>query len=199
METRNFYILVASICIAISAFWLSFYNIERLGIDPVAYAEENITNVFLNEELEEDGETVLTITGKVKEELKLSLSEIKSSKYLQVKDKEFKIVTRVEPHYYIYSGASLWSILEEEDLLEPDASKFIFVGKDGYESPLALDLSLAKNYENEVILAYEYDGDPIFEDGPIRSVVDHEVIEDIEPEQYSSQYSVKNLVEVRIV
>lgn len=198
MDTRNFYILVASVCVAITAFWLTLYNIERLGIDPVKYTEDNITHIVLGEEIDDDQETVVTITGKVKEELKLSLSEIKSNKYLQVKDKEFKVVTQVEPHYYVYSGASLWSILEEENILESDAQTFVFIGKDGYESPHPLDLSLAKKYKEEVILAYEYDGDPIFEDGPIRSVVDHEVVEDIEPEQYSSQYSVKNLVEVRI-
>ena len=108
------------------------------------------------------------------------------------------MVTREEPHYYIYSGASLWSILEVEDILESDASTFLFIGKDGYESPLPLDLALAEQYEKDVILAYEFNGDPLYEQGPIRSVVDHEVVEDIEPEQYSSQYSVQNLVEVRI-
>jgi len=196
METRNFYILVATVCVGLTVFWLSMYNFARLGIDPIEHASESFTTIFEGEQ--EDDETIVKITGNVKKELKLSLSDIKSSKYVKVTDKKFKVVTREEPHYYIYSGASLWSILEVEDILESDASTFLFIGKDGYESPLPLDLALAEQYEKDVILAYEFNGDPLYEQGPIRSVVDHEVVEDIEPEQYSSQYSVQNLVEVRI-
>ena len=194
METRNFYISVASICIAITCIWLSAYNYVRLGIDPIEYIKESYQTSIGEEQ--EDDEIVLVITGKVKEELKLTLSEIKSDKYNQVKDKIFKIVTQVEPHYYKYSGVTLWSILETEDILESDATTFTFVGEDGYESPEPLSLKdVAEKYEDNVILAYEYDGDPLYEDGPIRSVIDDDAIP---PGEYSSQYSVRNLVEVRI-
>jgi len=193
METRNFYISVFSICIAITCIWLSAYNYVRLGIDPVEYTQESYITIVEGEQ--EENEIVVLITGKVKEELKLSLSEIKSDKYNQVKDKVFKIMTRVEPHYYVYSGATLWSILETEDILESDATTFTFVGGDGFESPEPLSLkNVAEKYEEDVILAYEYDGDPLYEDGPIRSVID----DDACPDEYSSQYSVRNLVEVRI-
>lgn len=193
METRNFYILVVSICIAITCTWLSVYNFVRLDINPIEYTQESYQTIVEGEQ--EEDETVVVITGKVKEELRLSLSEIKSNKYRQVKDKVFKIVTQVEPHYYVYSGATLWSILETENILESDATTFTFVGEDGYESPEPLSLTdVAKKYEDDVILAYEYDGEPLYEEGPIRSVID----DDACPGEYSSQYSVRNLVEVRI-
>ena len=194
METRNFYISVVSICIAIICIWLSAYNYVRLGIDPIEYTQESYATIVEGEQ--EEDETIVVITGKVKEELRLSLSEIKSDKYDQVKDKTFKIVTQVEPHYYKYSGATLWSILETEGILESDATTFTFIGKDGYESPEPLSLKdVAEKYEDDVILAYEYDGEPLYEDGPIRSVIDDDAIP---PGEYSSQYSVSNLVEVRI-
>jgi hypothetical protein len=194
METRNFYISVVSICIAIICIWLSAYNYVRLGIDPIEYTQESYTTIVEGEQ--EEDETIVVITGKVKEEVRLSLSEIKSDKYNQVKDKIFKIVTQVEPHYYKYSGATLWSILETEGILESDATTFTFIGKDGYESPEPLSLKdVAEKYEDDVILAYEYDGEPLYEEGPIRSVIDDDAIP---PGEYSSQYSVSNLVEVRI-
>jgi len=194
MQTRNFYISVASICIAITCVWLSAYNYVRLGIDPIEYTKKSYQTI-VEGEIEEE-ETVVVITGNVKEELKLTLSEIKSDKYNQVKDKVFKIVTRVEPYYYVYSGATLWSILESEGILEDDATTFTFVGEDGYESPEPLLLiDVAEQYESDVILAYEYDGEPLYEDGPIRSVIDDDAIP---PGEHSSQYSVSNLVEVRI-
>jgi len=196
METRNFYISVVSICIAITCIWLSAYNYVRLGIDPIEYTQKSYTTIVEGEQ--EEDETVVVITGKVKQELRLSLSEIKSDKYNQVKDKIFKIVTQVEPHYYKYSGVTLWSILEIEDILESDATTltFTFIGSDGYESPEPLLLKdVAEKYEEDVILAYEKDGNPLYEDGPIRSVIDDDAIP---PGEYSSQYSVSNLVEVRI-
>ena len=194
METRNFYISVVSICIAITCIWLSAYNYVRLDIDPIEYTQRSFSTIFEGEQ--EEDETVVVITGKVKEELRLSLSEIKSDKYTQVKDKVFKIVTQVEPHYYVYSGVTLWSILETENILEPDATTFTFIGSDGYESPEPLSLKeVAQKYQNDVILAYEYDGDPLYEEGPIRSVIDDDAIP---PGEYSSQYSVSNLVEIRI-
>lgn len=193
MEIRNFYISVVFICIAITCIWLSAYNFVRLDINPIEYTLESF-NTIVEGEQDED-KTVVVITGKVKEELRLSLSEIKSDKYSQVKDKVFKIVTRVEPHYYVYSGATLWSILEAENILESDATTFTFVGADGYESPEPLSLkNVAEKYQDDVILAYEYDGDPLYEKGPIRSVID----DDACPDEYSSQYSVENLVEIRI-
>ena len=195
METRNFYISVASICIAITCIWLSAYNFVRLDINPIEYAQESYETIVKGEQ-DDDDETIVVITGNVKEELRLSLSEIKSDKYTQVKDKVFKIVTQVEPHYYVYSGVTLWSILETEDILESDATTFTFVGEDGYESPESLSLEdVAEKYETDVILAYEIDGDPLYEDGPIRSVIDDDAIPSGE---YSSQYSVRNLKEIKI-
>lgn len=193
MERRNFNISVVSACIAITCVWLSVYNFVRLDINPFTYTKDSYQTLVEGEQ--DEDETVVVITGRVKNDLRLSLSEIQSDRYRQVKDKRFKIVTQVEPHYYVYSGATLWSILEKENILKADATTFTFIGSDGYESPEPLSLNdVAKKYETDVILAYEYDGDPLYENGPIRSVID----DDACPDGYSSQYSVRNLAEIRI-
>ena len=195
MQKRNFNIFVVSMCIAITCTWLSVYNFARLDINLVEYVQDSYETVIEGEEPDED-ETVLVITGKVTKELKLTLSEIKSDKYRQIEDKIFKIVTQVEPHYYQYSGATLWSILETEGILESGATTFTFISSDGYESPEPLSLKVvAEEYEDDVILAYEKDGEPLEDSGPIRSVIDDDAIP---PGEYSSQYSVRNLAEVRI-
>jgi hypothetical protein len=186
-------ISVATICVVITATWLSAYNYVRLGINPIEYITESSANIF-NEENDDSG-TIVTIKGSgLKEDLELSMKDLKSDKYYQVENKEYKIVTQVEPHYIIYSGVSLWSILEEENLLNKSSSEltFIFVARDGYQSQ-ALSLDRAENNAKwKVILAYERDGEPLTNDGPIRSVIDHSVVSDI-PDAYSSQYSVKYL------
>ena len=81
MEKRNFYIFIASACIAITCVWLSVYNFVRLDINPLEYTQDSF-QTLVEEEQEED-ETVVVITGRVKNNLRLSLSEIKSDRYRQ--------------------------------------------------------------------------------------------------------------------
>ncbi len=184
MQTRNFYILIVSIMIGLAAFWLTVYNMVELGIDPL----QNLADPF-NENVDED-ETVVIIKGNVKEEFELSLKMIKSDKYVQVIDKTFEFINGYGTEWDdVYSGVSLWSILEEEGLLESDAQKFTFLGKDGYEPPYSLSLDLAKDNPEDIILAYELNGEPIFENGPVRSIVDRSVISD-DP---NSRWAVSNL------
>ncbi len=191
MQKRNFNISVVSVCIAITCVWLSVYNFVRLGINPIEYTQKSFQIIIEGEQEEE--ETIVEITGKVTKTLRLSLSEIKSDEYRQIKNKVFKMVTQVEPHYYKFSGATLWSIIES--ILEPEATTFTFIGSDGYESPGPLSLKdVAEKYETDVILAYEINGEPLYDDGPVRAVID----DDACPDEYSSQYWVKNLAEVRI-
>lgn len=199
METRNFKILVAAICIGLTAFWLTAYNIVRLGIDPIEYIQQNTSEAFSDEQ-SDDSKTVLTIKGKVKENLRLSLSDLKLDKYRQVTaDFDFKnsYGTKWTAEY---TGTTLWSILEAEGILESDDLTFIFIGQDGYESPVALSIEdIAKKYENKVILAYEVEGQSLTADnGPVRSIIDREVIQYLEPNHYNSQFAVKDLKYVEI-
>ena len=90
MEKRNFNILVLAICIGITAFWWSAHNYVRLGIDPIKYIEESSSNIFIKEE-EEEEKIVITIIGKVKKELELSLDDLKSDDYRQItRESSFK-------------------------------------------------------------------------------------------------------------
>lgn len=181
MEKRNFNILVGSIIIGMSVFWLSVYSFTILDIDPL----QNLKNIFGGED-----NVVVIIKGNVAEEFELRLSDIKSDKYQQILNKKFHIVNAIGREYDVYySGVSLWSILEVENLLNLDSSTFLFIGGDGYYAETSLPLSLAENNSDQVILAYEQDGQPIFFEGPVISVVDYELI----PDKATTHYSVKYL------
>jgi DMSO/TMAO reductase YedYZ molybdopterin-dependent catalytic subunit len=186
MEKRNFNILIAGIIVGMSVFWLSLYAIIILDIDPFF----RIKTLFGDEDT-----LVLTIKGNVNRELQLSVSDIKSDKYDQVIDREFHFVNAIGSEFdEIYSGASLWSILEEENILNVGALFFLFVGGDGYMAESYLPLILAENFTEQIIIAYEKDGDPIYFDGPLRSIVDHELI----PDKANTRYAIKYLKTILI-
>ncbi len=186
MEKRNFYIMVSGIIIGMSVFWLSLYAFIILDIDPFY----NLRNIYGGEDT-----IVLTIKGNVNRELQLSVSDIKSDKYEQVVDRTFHFVNAIGSEFdEIYSGASLWSIFETENILNEDASSFLFIGGDGYWAESYLPLTLAENYTEQIILAYEKDGDPIYFDGPLRSIVDHVLI----PDKANTHYAIKYLKTILI-
>jgi hypothetical protein len=141
----------------------------------------------------------ITIKGNgVSRTLNISVSELTSGKYDLVEDKTFHIMNRYENEYdVIYSGISLWSILEEENLIIQSSSilKFRFYARDGYSSPKFLNLSIAEVNPDLVILAYEKNGVPLSEEGPLRSVMDQSIMP---PNEYSSQYSVQKLYQIII-
>ena len=186
MEKRNFNIFVACIIVGMSVFWLSVYSFTILDVDPL----QNIKNIFGEEE-----NVVVTIKGNVIEEFELKLSDLKSDRYQQVLNKVFHIVNAIGREFdVIYSGVPLWSILEVENLLNPDSSTFLFIGGDGYYAETPLPISLAEDNQDQVILAYEKDGQPIFFDGPVVSVVDHELI----PDKANTHYTIKYLKTILI-
>lgn len=183
METRNFYIIIASIAVGMVISWLFIYVIVELDVD-----------------FSQDPNMVIIQGSGVNREINLTITDLKSDKYEQVIDKSFHIVKGPpSPKEYdiIYSGVSIWSILIAESLLELDASSltFEFWARDLYHSPKPLNLTIAKNNPGLVIIAYEENGVPLFEEGPLRSVIDQTVI----PEgEYSSQYSVQMLNKIII-
>ncbi len=181
MEKRNFYILVSAILIGMSVFWLSLYAFILLDIDPFYH----IKTTFGGEDTK-----ILTIKGNVNRELQLSVADLKSDNYEQIVDRTFHFVNAIGSEFdEVYSGASLWSILEEENILNNDASSFLFIGGDGYWAETSLSLTLAENNTEQIIIAYEKDGDPIYYDGPLRSIVDHELI----PDKANTHYAIKYL------
>ncbi|MBN1802332.1 MAG: molybdopterin-dependent oxidoreductase [Candidatus Lokiarchaeota archaeon] len=134
----------------------------------------------------------------VKNEFRISLTELKSEEYLQIVDKEFNFLNSVGNQYSeIYSGVSLGSLLQVKDMLLEDPAEltFRFYSLDGYVSPMALNLSLATTYMEDVILAYELDGSSMDQyTGPVRSVINRNVI----PDLANSQYAVKQLNQILI-
>ncbi|MHA1750189.1 MAG: hypothetical protein ACTSYF_16280, partial [Promethearchaeota archaeon] len=173
METRNFYIIVASVIIGIVVFWLLM----------IAFLEFNPFEDPNKLTIEGDGTSI---------SVSLSVSELTSGKYDLVEDKTYHIKNSppFETEYdIIYSGISLWSILEQENLLIQSSSEleFRFYARDGYSSPKFLNLSIVEMYPDLVILAFEENGVPLSLEGPLRSVMDQSIMPDGE---YSSQYSV---------
>ncbi len=182
MKTRNFYILIASILIGIITFWLMIIALTGLDIDP--FEDPN----------------KITIEGNgVSRTLIISVSELTSGKYDLVEDKTFHIMNRYETEYdVIYSGITLWSIIEEENLIIQSSSilEFRFYARDGYSSPKFLNLSIAEVNPDLVIIAYDQNGIPLSEgEGSLRSVMDQSVMP---PNEYSSQYSVQKLYQIII-
>ena len=186
MNRRNFYITIGAIVIGISIFWLSAYAFVLLDIDPF----QNLRNLTGGEDT-----VVLTIEGNVNQPIDLTLSDLKSDKYDQVVDQTFHLINAIGNAVdLIFSGVSLWSILEEEELLTVSSSTFLFIGGDGYYSETPLALSLAEENSELVILAYEQDGQPLFLAGPVRSIINASVI----PTKATTHYAIKNLVKVLI-
>lgn len=181
MKTRNYYILVVSTIIGISIVWLTLYAIIELELNPFEHSN------------------ALTMEGTgLTHNVEFSLEELKSEKYQQIIDKNYFFINSFGSEYEIvYSGVSLWSILMVEEILIDDTSNltFKFYARDGYSSPHPLNLSIAQQNPELVILAYERDGAPLFEEGPLSSVVDRSVIPYGE---FNSQYSVYSLKNVQI-
>jgi len=179
METRNFYILVASVIIGITVFWLIM--IASLEFDPF-----------------EDPNKIAIEGNGISTSMTISVSELTSGKYDLVEDKTFHIKNRVDTEYdVVYSGISLWSILEVENLLLHSSSRleFRFYGRDGFSSPKFLNLSIVEANPDLVILAYEENGVPLSLGGPLRSVIDQSIM----PEgEYTSHYSVEKLNKIMI-
>ncbi|MHA1728703.1 MAG: molybdopterin-dependent oxidoreductase [Promethearchaeota archaeon] len=186
MEKRNFHILISAIIIGMVVFWLVIYSFIILDVDPL----QNFNNISGDENT-----IVITIKGEVNEEFELTLADLKSDKYTQVKNKIFHFINAIGSEYNLtFSGVSLWSILEVENLLNPDAKTFTFIGADGYYSESPLNLTLAELHTDLVILAYEQDGQTLFYDGPIRSVIDSSLI----PDKANTHYAIQKLKTVLI-
>jgi hypothetical protein len=181
METRNFYIAIASIAVGMVVFWLFLYALIELDV-----------NLF------QDPNTITIQGDGLNRQITLTTTQLKSDKYDQYIDKIFHIKNSVEREYdEIYSGVSLWSVLVEETLIDVDPSllTFQFWARDQYHSPFPLNLSIVQNNPDLVIIAYEKNGAPLFGDGPLRSVIDQTLM----PQgQYSSQYSVQMLSKIII-
>ncbi|NVM16841.1 MAG: hypothetical protein HWN80_03940 [Candidatus Lokiarchaeota archaeon] len=181
MKTRNFYILVTSVIIGLVVFWLMM----------IAFLE---FNPF-------EDPNKITIDGNgTSSSVTLSITDLTSGKYDLVEDKIFHIKNGppYETEYdVVYSGISLWSIIEGENLIVQSASnlEFRFYARDGYSSPKFLNLSIVEANSDLVILAFEENGVPLSVEGPLRTVMDQSIM----PEgEYSSQYSVQKLTKISI-
>jgi hypothetical protein len=153
---------------------------------------------FLEIEPFEDPEKITIEGNGISTPISISLSNLTSGKYEIIEDQTFHIKNSFETEYdVVYSGISLWSIVNEENLLlhSPSILEFRFFARDGYSSPKYLNFSIVESNPDLVILAYEENGVPLSVEGPLRTVIDQSIMPDGE---YSSQYSVQKLVKITI-
>jgi hypothetical protein len=191
MKTRNFYILIATVVVGLSIFWLNVYAFIEMDIDYNSYMQQqtapDLTPISIEGTGVEGGRRIVTV------------SQLKSFLFKQVYFKTFHIMNRYYNQYTeIYTGPTLWSVLNNLNILSRPADEltFQFYAADGYSSPKPLSLVIAKNFSTSVILAYEKNGKPLgTSEGPIRSVMEQSIMPQGE---FSSQYCVKMVKKIVI-
>ncbi len=131
-------------------------------------------------------------------------SDITSGKYRSVQDAKFAILNQYNYNYtYYYSGASIWDILEDNGIVEPSATKMRFIASDNYRSEF-IPLSLVRNNPDLAIIGYEENGHILEEqskggDGPLRSMVNLSVTQQMIPPTYNSQFWVKYVNGIEVI
>ena len=124
-----------------------------------------------------------TITGEIIGETEFSVAEL-----MEKHPSEIREITRDTDEgeeKYPIEGVLLDEILNELDIAVDDLDGIRFEAGDGY----AVDVPEEVLKENDIILAYEIDGEPLYEDSrPLRAFI---------PEE-ESLYWVKNLVNIEL-
>ncbi|MHA1683088.1 MAG: hypothetical protein ACTSUE_19270 [Promethearchaeota archaeon] len=129
--------------------------------------------------------------------------DLTSGFYTIVNDVAFFINNRLNFNYtYMYTGVSVWDLLEKSGVLAPNATGIRFWSEDNYRCEV-IPINLVQNHKFQVILGYIQDGKFLKSkvqggDGPLRSVINFTVSQLMEPPTYNSQFWVKytNAIEV---
>ncbi len=135
----------------------------------------------------------LKISGNVNQEVIIHYQQLVDGDYGMITDREFYFKNSFGTEdYYIFSGASLWQILNQTGVLRGNSSEFYFRCADNYETAT---LSLASIQANPqyVIIAFKQGDDYIKPkseggDGPLRAVVDYELTKPAPNSQYWAKY-----------
>jgi hypothetical protein len=133
----------------------------------------------------------------------MSMKDLKSSKYTQVKDQLFYTldfegnITAMGS----FSGVSVRSILEEEDLLKPGAENYTGIGWDDFAPGFIWDIlnisNILNNPYNLCIIAYGgTDFDPL--DIYPRFMINQSIVAPTIPTLRASRYCISNLTAIYI-
>jgi hypothetical protein len=144
--------------------------------------------------VEQGSRDKIRIYGNVKREVNITLFEIKAE-YQQVINQKFDFINDFGSVYDDYfTGAQVWDIFIQNDLLNANSRQIRFYGYDGYTHTEAINISIIKNNPSLVILAYEENGISLGtppDDGPIKSVVNRSLYP-----TWNSRFSVRNLAAI---
>ena len=152
----------------------------------------------LNRPPSQEEDVVLTIKGSgTTNDLTLTMSELKSSKYRQF---ENQFYARSIDRNATYSGVSIRDILEKESLLTVDAISYTFIAAGGYDSAVQagyfLNITKLMNADYaECIFAYGGTDFIPEEDGLVRSIVNMTVYPDLSLGKFWN----KNCTEMQII
>ncbi|MHA1745643.1 MAG: hypothetical protein ACTSWW_06560 [Promethearchaeota archaeon] len=146
-----------------------------------------------------------------KTELNISVDALLNGTFTRSENVSFHVLNKLNiTSDYQISGVSLWTILEQQDLLQPNATCIKFFGKDGYNS-YNLPLRIFENSSDKVFIVTQEDGQtPV--DGPLKVAVRLDAIQNDteitamfealglpgENSVHNSKYSVKMLTAIEI-
>lgn len=126
----------------------------------------------------------ITIVGLDNEESEVNLDDIK--KLEKVNSDVISISSSGEENEMNVTGGLLEELLQKHDISQKDLSGIRFIASDGY----SIDVPDTVLKSRDIILAYEVDGEPLFEDSqPIRVVVPDE----------RAMYWVKKLEKIELI
>ena len=135
----------------------------------------------------------LKITGNVTQEINVTYSQIVNGNYGLIENRPFYFINSYGTNYWeIYTGASLWEILNQTGVLPANATKFYFRSVDNYETgTLWLDnisehpdyALIAFKLGNQVLLPKDQGGD-----GPLRAIVDYNLTKPAVNSQFWAKY-----------
>jgi branched-chain amino acid transport system substrate-binding protein len=156
--------------------------------------------ILLSHPTEEEEQILLFFGSGLKKNYTMSMKDLKSNKYTQVENQLFYTLDYTGNITIMgyYSGVSLRSILEEENLLEPDAESYTGIAWDynpGATYGMLNISNVMNNPEYLCIIAYSgTDFDPL-EDDPLRLMINQSIVA---PNIRASRYCVSNLSAIYI-
>lgn len=138
----------------------------------------------------------LKISGNVDEEVIIQYQALINGTFGIISDKEFYFINSFGTElYFVFTGVSLWRILNQTGVLCENRSQiqFYFRAYDNYETG-KLNLADLQAHPNDVIVAFKQKGvgylRPKIEggDGPLRAVVEYNLTKPYPNSQYWAKY-----------
>jgi hypothetical protein len=176
-------------------------NIENSELDTIinSKVQEEKDNIGFTEENTDEKQTkgaFFSIEGKVKNELQLTISDLKSMDDIFFEADFFSLNSFGTKAYFHFKGVKLWNLLEQKAEIADDATSVTIVAEDGYKMVFTIEQVKKQDYIDEqnkdmlypIIIAWEennveYDES---EGAPFKLVVGQKEAGDVNKPQWVS-------------